>query len=80
MRTMVILEDRLHREAKAYAARHGTTLAALIEEALRARLSRKEKPKRKKRIRLRTFSGDGLQPGVSLDHMAGVYDRMEEPE
>jgi hypothetical protein len=77
---MVILENSLHREAKEFAARHGMTLAGLIEEALRARLSRKENPKRKKRIRLRTFRGDGLQPGVSLDHMAGIYDRMEETE
>ena len=77
---MIILEDSLHREAKAYAARHGTTLAGLIEEALRIRLSRKENSKRKRKIRLRTFRGDGLQPGVSLDSMAGVYDRMEGTE
>jgi len=80
MRTMIVLEDSLHREAKAYAARQGTTLAGLIEESLRARLSRKEKPKGKRKIRLSTFRGDGLQPGISLDQIASVYDRMEEPE
>ena len=37
MRTMISLDDGLHRRAKAYAARHGTTLTALVEEALRAR-------------------------------------------
>jgi len=77
---MVVLNDRLHREAKVYAARHGTTLASLIEEALRERLSRRSSPTTKKRIRLPTFHGDGLQAGIDLDRMAGVYDSMDEPE
>jgi hypothetical protein len=77
MRTIVRLDDDLHRRAKAYAARQGTTLAALIEEALRARLA----PRRlsgRPAVRLPTFRGDGLQDGVSLDHMVDVIDRMEE--
>jgi hypothetical protein len=35
MRTIISLDDELHRRAKFYAAEHGTTLTALVEEALR---------------------------------------------
>lgn len=76
MRTIITLDDELHRRAKAFAARHGTTLAALVEEALRLRLLRPSPP-RGGPVNLPTFRGDGLQPGVSLDDMDGVYDRMD---
>ena len=39
MRTIISLDDDLHRRAKAYAAKTGTTLTALVEEALRAKLA-----------------------------------------
>jgi hypothetical protein len=74
---MVTLDDRLHREARMYATEHGTTLTALIEEALRLRLAKRLKTARKKRVRLPTFKGDGLQPGITLDHMETVYDVMD---
>lgn len=77
MRTMITLDDKLHREARIYAAKHGTTLAALIEEALRLRLAKRERIAVRKQLRLPTFKGDGLQPGVTLDNMEGVYDRMD---
>ena len=73
---MVVLDDKLHRQAKAYAAQHGATLASVIEEALRDRLSRPPTARRKP-TRLPTFRGDGLQPGVNLDDMDTVYDRLD---
>lgn len=75
-RTIISLDENLHRRAKAFAARQGTTLAALVEEALRLRLARTE-PARRGAVALPTFKGDGLQPGVSLDDMGTVYDRMD---
>jgi len=75
-RTIIALDESLHRRAKAFAARQGTTLAALVEEALRLRLSRPE-PARRAPVTLPTFKGDGLQPGVTLDDMGTVYDRMD---
>ena len=75
-RTIIALDETLHRRAKAYAARQGTTLAALVEEALRLRLSRPQ-PARRAAGPLPTFKGDGLQPGVTLDDMGTVYDRMD---
>jgi plasmid stability protein len=76
MRTVIALDDELHRRAKAYAARHGTTLAALVREALRMRLAR---PKARKRapVRLPTFKGDGLRPGLSLDKTGTILDKLD---
>lgn len=76
MRTVIALDDDLHQRAKAYAAKHGTTLAALVAEALRARLARPSAAGRAP-VDLPTFKGKGLQLGVSLDDMKSVYDRME---
>jgi len=76
MRTVITLDDELHRRAKAYAARHGTTLAALVGDALRARLARKPATRRTPVV-LPTFRGEGLAPGISLDDMKTIYDRME---
>lgn len=75
-RTIIALDENLHRRAKAYAARQGTTLAALVEEALRLRLARTG-PARRAPAPLPTFKADGLQPGVTLDDMGTVYDRMD---
>lgn len=77
MRTMITLEDSLHRDARIYAAEHGITLTALIEEALRLRLARIGMAAGKKPVSLPTFKGDGLQPGITLDHMETVYDRAD---
>lgn len=42
VKTTLYLPEALHRQAKIYAARHGTTLTELVLEGLRARL--KERP------------------------------------
>jgi plasmid stability protein len=76
MRTIISLDDELHRRAKSYAAEHGTTLTALVEEALRARLAER-RSKRRPPVRLPTFKGEGLQPGLTLDDMGTVYDRLD---
>lgn len=76
MRTVISLDDDLHRRAKAYAVRHGTTLAALVAEALRARLARPPSARRRPVV-LPTFNGEGLAAGVNLDDMKTVYDRMD---
>ena len=76
MRTVITLDDDLHRRAKAYAARHGTTLAALVAEALRARLA-PPAASRRPPVTLPTFKGEGLARGITLDDMSTVYDRMD---
>ena len=73
---MIVLDDRLHRRAKAFAARQGLTLSALVSEALQLRL-KQERRAGAAPVRLPTFRGDGLQPGVDLDDLSTVYDRMD---
>jgi hypothetical protein len=77
VRTMVILDDEVHRSAKAYASRRGTTLSSVIEEALREKLSTRRGRRPAHRVKLPTFRGDGLMPGLSLDDMGTIYDRMD---
>lgn len=77
MRTTIRLDDALLRQAKKVAAETGRTLTSVIEDALRESLARRGKPKRR-RVRLRTFKGKGLQPGVDLDDSAALLDLMED--
>ena len=79
MRTTLRIDDGLLAAAKAQAARTGRTLTSLFEDALRAFLALEKRPGRQRRKKLPTFDGGGLQPGVDLDHSAGLLDVMEGP-
>jgi predicted DNA-binding ribbon-helix-helix protein len=76
MRTTVRLDDTLLREAKSYAARRGVSLTALLDEALREKLSRDGQPTGKPPRKLPTFRGRGLQSGVELHCTAELEERM----
>lgn len=76
MRTTIILDDQLLRQAKARAAESGTTFTHLVQDALREKLHRPTAD-RGQPLRLRTFRGKGVQPGVNLDSHAELLDRME---
>ena len=78
MRTTVRLDDDLLRQAKRAAHEAGQTLTALLEESLRERLARHPKGKRRRRVKLVTFKGSGVQPGVDLDDSAALLDLMDE--
>ncbi len=79
MRTTIRLDDPLLREAKREASRSGMTLTAMIEEALRERLARTANAAEpRSRVRLPTFHGQGLAPGVDLDDSAALLDLMDE--
>lgn len=79
MRTTIRLDDRLLRELKQHAARHGRTLTAVVEEALRQFLARSEQRTPRKPFKVLTFKGQptGLRPGVDLDDTAALIDIME---
>jgi hypothetical protein len=80
MRTTIRLDDDLLREAKVYAAARGLTVTRLIEDALREALARRRTATARPRLRLRTFNGQGLQPGVNLDSNAALLDLMADTE
>jgi predicted transcriptional regulator len=77
MRTTIRLDDDLLRRAKRAAAERGTTLTAVIEDALRRALAPATGQPRS-RVELPTFRGDGLQAGVDLDDTASLLDLMDE--
>lgn len=77
MRTTIRLDDHLLREAKQYAARTGRSLTAVIEGALREVLTRRKTRPKAAHVKLPTFRGNGLLPGVDLDDSASLLDVME---
>lgn len=77
MRTTIRLDDELLRAAKRAAVERGTTLTAVIEDALRRALA-PAGAERREPFRLPTFHGDGLRPGVDLDDTAALLDLMDE--
>jgi hypothetical protein len=76
VRTTIRLDAGLLAEAKKLAAETDQTLTAIIEDALRLRLSRR-KARPRQPVRLTTFRGDGVVPGVDLDDTAALHDVME---
>ena len=77
MRTTIRLDDELLAEAKALAARTGRTLTKVIEDALRQALARSATDPAGP-VRLPTFSGRGVRPGVDLDDSASLIGVMED--
>lgn len=77
MRTTVRLDDQLLGDAKRLAQDTGRTLTAVMEDALREAVARARKAPKHTSTRLPTFKGDGLMPGVELDHGASLRDIMD---
>jgi len=63
MKTTIIIADDLLNKAKARAREENSTLRAVVEEALRLRLS--DGPPRRFRLRRHIFKGKGLQRGIA---------------
>lgn len=78
MRTTIRLDDALLEKAKRAALERGTTLTAVIEDALRRALMTAPTSTREP-TSLPTFRGDGLLPGVDLNDTASLLDLMDEP-
>ena len=71
MRTTVSLPDPLLEHAKEYAAEHGMTLSAVLEDALRCLLARNlAQPARS--FRLRTVRGRLVNQDLDLDRTSGL--------
>ena len=79
MRTTINLPDDLLARLKRLAAESGTTVTALIHDALREALARRRRPRPAAALRLTTYGGTGLQPGVDLDDSATLHDLMDAP-
>ena len=77
MRTTIRLDDQLLADAKTLALQTGQTLSAVMADGLREVLARRDKKGEHKRVKLPRMSGNGLQPGVSIDSNAELLDLME---
>ena len=75
---MIVVNDAVHRKAKAYAGRHGLTFSRLVEEGLRERLQRSAAPNKRLVPPLPIYRGKGgLHAGVDLDDMKSVYESLD---
>ena len=74
MRTTVNLPDPLLEQARRRAAETGRTLTTFIADAVRESLARRPQARNRPPVRLTTFRGSGLQPGVDLDDSAALQD------
>ncbi|HVW90363.1 MAG TPA: hypothetical protein VHC01_12945 [Gaiellaceae bacterium] len=77
MRTTVDIPETLLREAKERAARRGSTLGQVVEEALRATFARTDAAADEGPVELPTYGEGGVLPGVDLDDSAALLDLME---
>lgn len=76
-RTTITFDDALLQEAKRAALDRGIPLAALVQDALRAELARREQAAAGA-FKLVVFDGGGeLQPGVELDSNAALADLLD---
>jgi hypothetical protein len=79
MKTTLLLDDEVHRQAKQASARLGIPLTRFIEEAIRLRIStdaaRHAEPVRKLPV---YQSMGGLRPGVDLDNTAELLNTLDQ--
>ena len=76
MRTTLDLDDALLRKAKRRAADEGTTLTALLEEALRQYLIPARPAGKRFRLKLMTKKGRPVH-GINFADRDALYERME---
>lgn len=77
MRTTISLPEPLLAEARRRALETGRSLTSFIADAVRESLARQRASKDRTPIRLTTYGGSGLQPGVDLDDSAALQDLID---
>jgi hypothetical protein len=79
MRTTVNIPDELLAEARRQTVRQGRTLGSIIADGLRVVLFDNASVQIKKRkTKLNTYGGHGINSGVDLDNNAELRDVMDE--
>jgi hypothetical protein len=76
MRTTVRLDPALLAEAKKLAAATGRTLTAVLEDALREVVSRRQRRSRRP-SKLTIVGGRGVRAGIDLDDSAALLDVLD---
>jgi hypothetical protein len=78
MKTTLEIDDRLLARAKRQAAAHGTTLRAVVEDALRARFAARPETQRAYRFTPPIVRGV-RPPAVNVADRNSLYDLLDEP-
>jgi hypothetical protein len=78
VRTTVTIDDHLLEEAKVLAARSHRPLGAVIEDGLRVLLGGDASRAQRHPLRLPTYGGTGLQPGVDLENKDALAELLDE--
>ena len=78
MKTTIELDDRLLERAKRLAANEGTTLRAVVEDALQARLAPRPRAPDRFRFAPPTVRGTA-PPAVDITDRSSLYDLFDEP-
>jgi len=76
-RVTIMIDDDLHAEVKAEAARTGRTMSWIVTEALRVWVLRRQVVRESGPVRLPTHPG-GLRPGVNLDSNAALREYFDD--
>lgn len=79
MRTTITLEEGLAADVKRVARRDGKSVSAVIAEALRAQLAKREPSRKPRPFRLITVKGGGVRPGVDVNK-SRTLEEMEDIE
>lgn len=77
MRTTILLDDELYREAKKAAADQGCTFTQLVSDSLRWVLARREEGDEEREFDLPVWEGTGLRPGVDITNSAALLDILD---
>ena len=77
MKTTLDIDDRLLERAKRHAVTHGTTLRAVVEDALRARLAPRSEPRASYRFTPPTRAGS-RPPAIDITDRKALYDLFDE--
>lgn len=78
MRTTIDFDEDVLSRLKQHAAKTGRSMSSLVEDAVREMLARGARRAAGGRIKLPTFKGDGVRPGVDLWDSAALLEIMEE--
>jgi hypothetical protein len=77
MQTTLRLDERLLGAAKRAALARGQSLNQFVLGAVNEKVARAPRKAQPRPIRLATFRGRGLQPGVNLDDNRALLDHLE---
>lgn len=77
MRTTVTLDEDVAAKLKAEARRSGKPFKAALNEALRRGLLARKPPTPRQPFRVRARELGATRPGVNLDDIAGLLERIE---